>query len=397
MTSKVTMALAGLAVASLPVLVGAQTTSTPQTRPEQPTTTSPQTRSGRTADLNSPQHHLDEAKRVLTSIDANSAQGETRSKVTELKRHFTQLEASWRANTAGAARTGASRSTETPAATASTSGTTQGTAGTTATTPEQTGTSGSQGRYPRNTSNDWMTHYTAINTLLDQMIGSGASADAAMSGSAGTTAGTAAGTTGSTSERTGTTAKPRASASAGVKVEGDVRTKLVEFKRHLDQFHTTAMAQRAPGGEDASAASRMTSPPATTSHETPEATTATGTTGTMTGTSGTSGTTASGTTAGATVQNPQTAQTPSSAQTAQQTSASAAVDSAAIARLTASIDEMLRGGAATSAAAGTTTSATGTTAVGTSGTTSATGTVCVDRAKLEELKTQLQALQNRPR
>jgi hypothetical protein len=35
--------------------------------------------------------------------------------------------------------------------------------------------------------------------------------------------------------------------------------------------------------------------------------------------------------------------------------------------------------------------------VGTSGTTSATGTVCVDRAKLEELKTQLQALQNRPR
>ncbi len=432
MASKLTIALAGLAVASLPVFVDAQGTSTPQTRPEQPTTTSQQSRSGR-ADQNSPQHHLDEAKRVLTSLNANNVQGEARSQINELKRHFMQLETTWRASSAGAARSGASRSTGGTGATTgsatgtgstsgSTSGTTQGTAGSTTGTTEQSGTRGSQGRYQRGasaTGGDWMTHYTAINTLLEQMIGTGGTTDASMSGSAGTTAGTSsgtagsttgtsAGTTGSAGERTGSTGSAGAGMSASARIEGDARTKLMEFKRHLDQFHTTAMAQRAPGGEDASAASRSISSPATTSHETPEATGTTGTTSTMTGTAGTTGSTSS-----ATAQNPQTTpqtQGTTSTQTTQPTSASATVDSAAIARLTASIDEMLRGSATTSTTAGTTTTGTGTTAtgttatgtttsgtVGTSGTTSSTGTVCVDRAKLEALKTQLQALQNRPR
>ena len=446
MASKLTIALAGFAVASLPVFVDAQGTSTPQTKPEQPTTTSQQSRSGR-ADQNSPQHHLDEAKRVLTSVNANNVQGEARSQVNELKRHFMQLETAWRASSAGSAQAGAARSTggagsttgsaTTGSATGSTSGTTSGTATGSASGTTQ-GTTGSttaeQGRYSRGASasgGDWMTHYNAINTMLDQMIGSGTSASMSgtastssgttgsttgtSSGSAGSTTGTSAGTTGSAGERTGSTGSAGASASASARIEGDTRTKLTEFKRHLDQFHATAMAQRAPGGEDASAASRSTSSPAVTSHETPEATAATGTTGTMTGTAGTSGTSSTMTgTAGTTgstgsaaqsAQTPpststQTPQTTSSTSSTQQTSASATVDSAAIARLTASIDEMLRGSASTSTSAGTTTSATGTTSsgtVGTSGTTSATGTVCVDRAKLEALKTQLQALQNRPR
>ena len=474
MTSKLTIALAGLAVASLPVLVDAQGTSTPQTKPGQTATTPQQNRSNRSTGENSAQHHLDEAKRVLSSVNHTSLQGEARTKVTELKRHFMQLEGAWRASSANSARTGASRSTEPTSAgttTGSATGTTQGTAGTSGTatgseTTEQTGTSNRQSPragYPstgRAAGDDWMTHYQAIDNILQQLNvestgGASSQADAAArtgagsstgatagsatgttsgtaSGSTAGTSGTAAGTTGSAGERTG------ASASADVTLDAAVRTKLSEFKKHLDQFHSTAMAQSGRGEEDAASANpnsgitgAMTgtgsaarptgttassvSQPATTSHETPEATGTSGTSSTTAGTAGTSGTSGTMTGTAGTSGSP-SAQTTGSASSASggqrpqgtattPTSAAATVDSAAIARLTASIDEMLRGSASTSTAAGTTTGTSGSTSSttsttgtsGTSGTASATGTVCVDRAKLEELKTQLQALQNRPR
>jgi hypothetical protein len=439
-----TIALAGLAVASLPVLVDAQSTPTPQT----PTSRASQpNRSG--ADKNSPQHHLDEARRVLTSITSNSVQGETRSKVNELKRHFTQLETTFRASSASSAQMGASRSTEPPtsagtATGSTTSGTgTEGTAGTSGTatsgTTEQAGRS-ARGQRSGSGSGDWMTHYTAIDSLLDELIGSGASADASMSGTTGSasgsgtasttgsTSGSTAGTSGSPTEQRGTTARSGASASGGAQIDASVRTKLVEFKRHLDQFHSAAMNQSGRGEEDMASADpssgvtgSMTRPDPSSS--TGSSTTATGTTATGTTGSATTGTTGSATgstatTAHPTTTSPETPQATGTSGTAStmsgtagtsgsattqstQTSAQASVDSAAIARLTASIDEMLRGSASTSTTAGTTSTTGSPTAsgtVGTSGTTSSsTGTVCVDRAKLEELKTQIQALQNRPR
>ena len=100
MTSKLSTALAGLALASLPVLVEAQSTSTQSTQQGKPRQssgrTSQQDRSTRSTDPNSPQHHLNEAKRVLNSINTGSVQGEARKQITELKQHFTQLESAWR-------------------------------------------------------------------------------------------------------------------------------------------------------------------------------------------------------------------------------------------------------------------------------------------------------------
>ena len=74
-TSKLTTALAGFALASLPIVIGAQGTTSPQ-HPSSPRTTSEQkgsTQQKSTAgDKSSPQHHLNEAKRVLNSIDVSS-------------------------------------------------------------------------------------------------------------------------------------------------------------------------------------------------------------------------------------------------------------------------------------------------------------------------------------
>lgn len=390
-TSKLTTVVAGLALASLPALVGAQSTSTPQQTYPKPTT-SQQSRS--TKDQGSPQHHLDEAKRVLNSISDSSLEGEARTQITELRRHFNQLESAWRSKAAGAARSGAAghvtghTGTATGSTGATTSGTAAGaTAGTTG-TPEQAGATGSttSGQTPRSStmakgSDDWMTHYQAVDRVLDGLLGGSSASGRAGGTASGTTSGTgtATGTTGGTA--TGTTG-----ASATVMLDAETRTKLTEFRRHLEMFHQTAMAQGRTGEEHASASS-TTSTSSTT-----------GTTGSMTGT-------ATGTSGMATHPETTTAQTPPAqtptprpqTQTTTTTTTTGAVDSAAIARLTAQIDELLRASASTSATAGTTSTAgtptTGT--AGTSGTTTASSaTVCVDRAKLEQLKRDIQALQS---
>jgi hypothetical protein len=322
--SKLTRALAGLAVASLPVLAGAQSTTssaqTPQQTPRPTTPTAEQSRST-SPDKSSPQHHLNEAKRVLGGITSNSTQ------IAELRLQFTRLETAWNVKAASAARRGASGATHAGGHVSTTGGTTSGTpsattAGTTG-TPEQAGATGpATARQTPGSSDTWMTHYQAIDGILDQLLGD-----------------TAAGVT------------------ASVSVDATTKTKLTEFRRHIDQFHTTAMAQSRVGEEDAASASTssgitgaMTETTESTASTTPMPPTSTtaSTTGTtsMTGTTGTTGTTGA-----------------------------AGSDQAAIARLTAQIDELLRGS--------TTTGASGA---------AATGTVCVDRAKLEQLKRDLQAL-----
>lgn len=349
-TTKLTTALAGLALASLPAIAGAQSPTSQQPKPSTPQQQS------RSQDQNSPQHHLDEAKKVLNKINPSSLQGEARTQITELKRNFNQLENAWRNKSGNSARSDSSH------ATGHTSGTT-GTSGTATTTSEQTGTtSGTASQTPRSDrassmagNDDWMRHYQAIDSTLDRLIGDASASASASAGTAGTT-----GTTGSTG----------ASASTSADIDASLKSQLTEFRRHLNLFHAAAMSQNQGMGEEDRASADPHS----------------GVTGSMTGTAGTTGTSSSATagTSGST----------SSTQAQTSASASGQVDSAAIARLTASIDELLRGTSATGTAgtSGTTSSTTTSGTAGTSGAASAEATVCVDRAKLEQLKRDIQAL-----
>jgi hypothetical protein len=294
-TDKLTMTLAGLALASLPVLVNAQATSPHQTKPK------PTTRQHQTAvDHNSPQQHLNEAKRALTSINANTLKGEARSQISEIRTHFTQLESAWRAHMqaahSGAADHGAAHPSETQA---------RGTAGSSA------------------SGGDWMSHYSAIDQILSQM----------------------------------TDANPR----------------LMDFRKHLDAFHTAAMsATGTPHGaadpavpavpDDFAARARgVESNTQVDAHPHP-------------GTPNTPAPTDSN--AQFTVAPGQTIQL----------NASPNADSATLARLSGMIDEMLRG-AAPATATGTTGSVAGAAPT-------AAGTVCVDRAKLEQLRTVIDGMRS---
>jgi hypothetical protein len=319
-TTKLTTAMAALAIASLSIVLGAQgrPTSQPATRPATPPATSQPNRSS--TDSTSAQQHLDEAKRALSSV--GTVQGDAQRELTELRRHFTQLETAWRNKIASLAKTGAAPTGHASGhtGTASTAGTTSGTAaGTTAGTsgtPEQAGATGPvTSRTPAN--DNWLTHYQAIDTMLDRLIGE--------TGARGT---------------------------ANTAFNATTRTKLADFRRHLDLFHAAAMSQARVGEEDAASALAQS-----------------GVTGSMTGTAGTSGT----------VHQPSTTdQMTTPAPQTRGDSITASPDASALARLSAQIDELLAGSRSE--------------AVGTSGA-SAAGTVCVERAKLEQLKRDIQALQ----
>ena len=380
MTTKLTTTLAGLALAGLPVLASAQSPTSQQ--PERPTQ-SRQQQQDRTADQNSPEHHLNQAKRVLNDINPSSMQGDARTQITELKRNFNQLENAWRNQSSRSGRSDSAHATgHTGAVTGTESGTaatgTAGTSGSTSsTTSEQTGTtSGTTSSQPPRSgaaspmagNDDWMRHYRSIDSTLDTLLGSAGAAATGTTGTSGTDA--------------------RAGVSAGGDIDASLRSKLTEFRQHLNRFHAAAMSQSGRMGEEDRASANPHS----------------GITGSMTGTAGTSGTSGqatsgtSGQSASGTAGQSASSTAGQTTSSAQRTAASASgqVDSAAIARLTASIDELLRS-SATSGAAGTSgtagaTSSTTTGTAGTTGTASAGATVCVDRAKLEQLRRDIQAL-----
>jgi hypothetical protein len=145
---------------------------------------------------------------------------------------------------------------------------------------------------------------------------------------------------------------PSASSMASdANADAATRRKLAEFRQHLDQFHSAAMSH--PSGDAASASGSSSSYPSATTEA--------------------SGAVAAGT-ASAT---PGAAQSPAPVQTG--------VNDAAIARLTTQLDELLSGGRPANST------------VGTSGAVATAGTICVERAKLEQLRIDLQTLRGQPR
>jgi hypothetical protein len=198
-----------------------------------------------------------------------------------------------------------------------------------------------------------MTHYTAIDEILDRMLGANASVSSRAT----------AGTTGS--------ANAGVKASADMKIDGSTRTKLTDFRKHLDAFHATAMAgvpahgsagldlsephaAIAPGATAADATSRVsgaTRPPGTMVSPHPPRSSATSIAGAEATAAQAIGTT------GISPMKP-----------------SAAADSAALARLAAAVDDMLQASASAS----------------TRGTVS--DTVCVDRAQLEQIRRDIEAM-----
>jgi len=361
-TRTLTTALAGVALASLPVLVGAQDPATPQQT--SPPRTQSQQRS--TTDESSPQHHLDQAKKALNSIQSSSLKGDARTQVAEVRTHFNQLESAWRKHVAAAARSGAASTGHAGGHVGTTAGATSGTtsgtpsaatAGTTG-TPEQAGATGATSRQtprsgaassaPTGKSDDWMAHYQAIDGLLDRLLGRATA-------SAGTTpspTGTAGGVAG---------ASAAANVSANVSLDADTRAKLEDFSRHLEQFHAAAISQSRVGEEDAASASAHS-----------------GITGSMTQTK-----------PSPTPTEPMPTPAPAGAAV----TTPGGIDSAAIARLLAQIDDLI--GSASTSSTSSTAGAVGTT--GAAGTTTTGGTICVDRAKLEQLKRDIQTLQSTPR
>jgi hypothetical protein len=288
---RLTMAFGGLVLAGLPIVGDAQSTSSEQTQPT--STTSEQSRSSAKEPV-SPQHHLDQARRVLDTINSNDLKGDAKTQFTELKEHFNLLNSAWQSKVATAARTGAvgghaTGHVGTASGTGSTtSGTPAATAAGTSGTPEQAGATGATARPAPRGDDNIDAHYEAIKRILPR-IGD---------------------------------------------VDADTTRKLTEFRQHLEKFHATARTQGTAREEMSSIAAPTTGVSATV----PE---------------------------------------PLAPEYASTASTSAGAGNDAIARLNAQVDDLLR-------------SASTPAATGTSGGTATT--ICVERAKLEALKRDIQTL-----
>lgn len=320
-----TLAMATAGLASLPIIGTAQ--SYPPSSSTQTQTSSAQSTTS-TSQQNTPQFHLDEAKKDLDSIATSSLSGDAASQISQLKTHFDMLYNDFK-KSGGASASGYGLGNSASGSAAASGGTssTGGQVGTTGTqqgagvTPPS-GTSSSM-------SADWKSHYTQINDILDRLnipasslrgasSAYGASGSGSVSGTAGT-AGSTSGTTGTTGTTTsgtttsgtttsGTTTSGSTSAGQAGSTYGsskssvptlsaDVRAKLADFRMHLDQFYSLASGQ---ASADIGTSGTV------------------GTSGMTSGTTGTTGTTGSGMTSsqsGSTY--PPTGQTSSQASAAQ--------------------------------------------------------------------------------
>lgn len=231
----------------------------------------------------SPRYHLDQAKRILDELSgSSSAMGSTSgsttgsttgsgttgsgttgsgttgsqsgsmtsggtdkaSIVSELTRHFTQLEQAYERS-----RRETSTSGSTSGTTGSTTGSSTTGSGTTGSGTTGSGTTGSSTEYGSQsaTGDSWMTHYSRLNQVLDRInvpksSATGTSGSMSGTGTSGSTSGTGSGTTGSGT--TGSTSGSM-SQSGSSSLDASTMSKLREFRMHLDNFHTAAMAEAA--------------------------------------------------------------------------------------------------------------------------------------------------------
>ena len=243
------------------------------------------------AENKSPRYHLDQAKRILDELSGSSSEmgstsgsttgsattgsgttgsgttgsGTTASGTTgsqsgsmtsdatdkasilsELRRHFTQLEQAYER----------SHRETTSGSTAGTTGSTTGTTGSGTTGSGTTGsTTGSSTEYgsQSETGDSWMTHYSRLNQVLDRInvpkssTATGTSGSMSGTGTSGSTSGTGSGTTGSGTTGSGTTGSTSESMSqsGSSSLDASTMSKLGEFRMHLDNFHAAAMAEAA--------------------------------------------------------------------------------------------------------------------------------------------------------
>ncbi len=171
---------------------------------------------------------------------------DTASIVSELRRHFTQLEQAYERSR---------RDT-------STSGTTSGAAGTTGSGTTGAGTTGSgtigSEAQSSDTGESWMTHYSRLNQVLDRInvpktsTATGTSGSMSGAGTSGSTSGTGSGTAGSGTTGGGTTGSGTTgsastsgsmSQSGSSSIDPSTMSRLREFRMHIDNFHAAAMAE----------------------------------------------------------------------------------------------------------------------------------------------------------
>ena len=195
-----TTSIAAVALAALPMIAAAQTyPPAGQTTPGQ---TNPSSQYGSTNE-NSPQSHLDEAKRALDSISTSDLTGAAMSQVSQIKTQFNDLCDAYK-NESGTASS-------------------------------STGTSGSTTPPSSNAvSRDWKAQFNTIEKELDRLtIRKSAYAPPIRSG--------VSGTTGSMSGMTGMEA---GSTSAKVSLPSQVRDGLTQFRMHLERFYSLTQPQR---------------------------------------------------------------------------------------------------------------------------------------------------------
>src|SRR5688572_3045640 len=158
-----TTAFAAAALIGLPASGWSQSASQPS-QPSRPTTASPAAQqppaSGAHAERGSAQEHVRQAKMALNDIPTASVPARAKSRLAELKRHINSLEKSAAAGSTGAAGTTSAKTTAGGKA-------------------------------------NWATDVAAIDKILTELLGSGATA------STGSTAGAATGTTGTTGSAQG--------------------------------------------------------------------------------------------------------------------------------------------------------------------------------------------------
>lgn len=214
---------------------------------------------------------------------------------------------------------------------------------------------------------DWRTNYQQVEQTLNSILASSPSSGAATQGAVGTTGSTAAG-----------------SASAAVSLDPAIRSKLEEFRTHLMEFNAAAggsgSASASYGAAGSSSSSSMTGSAAGTTSGTMAGSTSGSTTGTATGS--TSGSMTGQ--AGATPQQTGTAGSYSMPSSSEIQSHLDAIDRVLDEALGSS--SMTAGGASASATAGTSGSASASKESDTK------NQVKIDRAKLEQIRQQVQQI-----